>query len=202
MKEIVMEWYVRNNFKYWKIQNSKGKVIANVSPNTEKPADPNGELLRTELESLERQGITERYEVGAIAKNGQDYNFRPFHVVSYAQNNGMSSGGALPLDFAVQFGKLQSDMMFQQIMYQKDREIEALRGEKSGGIGEVIKASLPALMPVIAPALVNVLGNIAAQSPAAVKFLENPAVQNAISSLIIASATQNGQSTGTQQPTE
>ncbi len=189
-----MDWIIRNKFMFWKIENSKGKLVADNSPNKEASVkDENGTRLSTELDALERLGIAERYSVYAMQKNGQDWQMHPFMTYAPAANN-TASGGSFPVEMAMMLGRMQAEQASQQVIWQLQREKEERErkeqeaGSGIGDLAKMLKPLAPALISSVAPMAIKGIFDLADKSPQIRAFLEkvtaNPAVQEGIMQML------------------
>ena len=212
MKQNLIEWYTRNGFKFWKIENSKGKIIAEntaKSKDDKSNADDNASRLSIELDSLERNPTADRYTVNAMQIFGHDWKVFPFQT--YGSNAGTSNfgtGGGSAMDMAIMFGKMQSDLANQSLIYQmqrdKERE-ERERNEANTGISEMIKPLIPMLVSSVAPMAIKGMFDLAGKSPQILAFLEkltaNPNVQAGMTQMVESYFMKNNvQSTETTNP--
>lgn len=189
-----MDWVIRNRFMFWRVENSKGKLVADNSPNKETSAkDENGTRLSSELDALERLSITERYSVYAMQKNGQDWQMHPF--MTYAPTaNSSASGGNFPVEMAMMLGRMQAEQATQQTIWQLQREKEERERkeqEESGGFGDfasLLKPLAPALISSVAPIAMKGIFDLADKSQPIRTFLEkvasNPTVQEGIMQML------------------
>lgn len=204
MKQNVIEWFVRNKFNYWRILNSKGKAVADNSPNKESSAkDENGGRLGIELDGLERLQLSERYNVEAIQKNGQDWQTHPF--ITYGANQVNPSGG-FPIEMAVMLGRMQAEQTSQQMIWQlqKEKEERERKEQETSGISDIfkmVKPLAPALIASVAPVAIKGIFDLADKSPQIRTFLErvasNPTVQEGIMQMLTNYFTTQTQANGT-----
>lgn len=186
MKQTVLDWYLRNHFKFWKIENSKGKVIADNAVNKENSnPDNDGNRLLVELDSLERNPVAERYTINAVEKNGQDWKVYPFVCYGQSQSSNFGTGGGSAMDMAIMFGKMQSDLANQTLIWKMQQEKEKEERERNEGtqtgLMDTLKPLIPMLASSVAPVLLKGAFDLAEKSPAILSFLEkvtsNPTVQ-------------------------
>lgn len=193
MKQTVIDWYKRNGFNFWKIENSKGKTIADNTAGKSKE-DGDASRLTVELEALERLNITERYTVSGMVKNGHDWSAYPFHTSPSAF--GMGGGGSNGImEMAMMFGRMQSDNANQMLIWQLQQE-KAERERKEAErmtFGKILESMKP-ILPMLAPVAVNGLFGLAEKSPAIqnslATLLANPQVAQVFTNIMVGMAQQ------------
>ncbi len=200
MKNEIVEWYKEMSFRFWKIENQNGKLIASVPVEKDGKGDPEAEKLERELARLERLNNIGTYSVGGSERNGKEYSYQTFVVGN--QNN--QSEGFKPsqtnttlagLELAAGYGRLQSELAIQPLklaLEQKEKEISELKKKKpeSEGFGlglliqEAIRQTAPELMKQVLPIGVKWLMEVAPKAPAIYDLINNvcasPTIQEGI----------------------
>lgn len=191
MKQTVIDWYKRNGFNFWKIENSKGKTIADNTHGKD-PADGDASRLSVELEALERLNITERYTISGMVKNGDQWKGYPFHTSPSAFGGGGNNG---IMEMAMMFGRMQSDNANQMLIWQLQQE-KAERERKEAErmtFGKILESMKP-ILPMLAPVAVNGLFGLAEKSPAIqnslATLLANPQVAQVLTNIMVGMAQQ------------
>ena len=135
MKNEIVEWYKEMSFRFWKIENQNGKLIASVPVEKDGKGDPEAEKLERELSRLERLNNIGTYSVGGSERNGKEYSYQTFVVgnptnqsegFKPSQTNTTLAG----LELAAGYGRLQSELAIQPLklaLEQKEREISELK---------------------------------------------------------------------------
>lgn len=193
MKQQVLDWYNRNKFHYWQIENSKGKVIAvNTAGKAGKNPDEGGQILGVELTSLESLNLAERYSIAGMEKNGDTWQYFPFQTYASMPNNAPGNGG-FGIEMAMMLGRMQAEQTTNQLIWQLQQEkAERERKEQeTSGLGEIIKMIkplAPALLSSAAPLIFKGVFDLAGKSPQILALLEkvtaNPAVQEGITQMV------------------
>ena len=211
MKQQLIEWYIRNKFQFWKIENSKGKVIADNTPNKEHSSkDETASRLTLELDALERLPVSERYSVHCLQKNGQ-HDWQTYPFITHGASSNSQSGG-LPVEMAMMLGRMQAEKENQALIWQLQREKEERERkeqETGGGLGDftkMLKPLAPALISSVAPMAIKGLFDLADKSQPIRTFLEkvaaNPAVQEGIMQMLTNHFTNQAQANGTSTDIE
>ncbi len=185
MKQHVIQWFIRNGFNFWKIENSKGKIVADNSPNKAGTKEDNkADRLTLEIDALESLSITEKYTVYGLVKNGQDWTVCPFYTTAPQNSFGNGGGGGGTIEIAMQLARMQANEASSVIIQQFQREKEERERKESEGLSNMIKPLIPMLAPILLPTIIKGFFDLSTKSPQILAFMskmaENPTIQAGI----------------------